>query len=76
MDEVAARRLIARELAVALPAVVDEADFRCLGADSLDLVSMTMLIEEHFDVAISPDEAEHCTTVGAAICLLRAKLHH
>ena len=68
--------LIAEELAVAPASVTDEADFRCLGADSLDLVSMTMLLEERFDVAISPDEAECCTTVGAAMQLLRAKLHH
>ena len=75
MDEDAARKLIAEELALPPDAIVDEARFRQnLGADSLDLVTMTMLMEERFDVEISEDEAESCATVGEAIRLLRAKL--
>ena len=74
MDDTAARRLIAEQLAVSKDLIIDTAEFRRhLGADSLDLVSLTMLIEERFDVEIREYEAERCATVGGAIALLREK---
>ena len=69
-----ARALIAEELAVPVARVVDSASFRDdLGADSLDLVELTMRLEERFDVAVSEEEAIACATVGDALKLLRGK---
>lgn len=70
-----ARVVIVREL-MAPPARVNEyADFRTdLGADSLDIVTLTAALEEEFKVAISDDEAAFCQTVGTAIDLIETKL--
>ena len=74
MTERGARSLIAEELAVPVERVVDGADFeRDLGADSLDLVELTMRFEEMFDIAISEEEAIGCATVADALKLLRGK---
>ena len=74
MEEVGARALIAEELAVPLERVVDAATFQQdLGADSLDLVELTMRFEETFDIAISEEEAIGCATVADALKLLRGK---
>ena len=70
MDETAARRLIAEHLGATPALVVDAADLRRLGADSLDLVSLTMRIEEAFEVEIPDDAAAGCTTVGDVLEVL------
>lgn len=67
--------VIARELSIAPHRVTGAARFRDeLAADSLDLVSITMALEEAFEVEISDDEADACPTVASAIDMLRAKL--
>ena len=50
MEQKAARRLIAEHLGITQALVVDAADLRDLGADSLDLISLTMRMEEAFEV--------------------------
>ena len=68
------RELIAGELAVPIEAVRDSALFRRdLGADSLDLVELTMNIEEAYDIAVSEEEAASCACVGDVVRLLRTK---
>lgn len=71
MNEVAARELIAEHLAVPVGLVVDKADFRDLGADSLDLVTLTMHLEEAFDLRIPEEQVDNCATVQDALQLLR-----
>jgi acyl carrier protein len=71
MSEAAVRAAIAEHLGVPVERVVDEAEFRALGADSLDLIEMTLLLEQQFDVEIPDDEAHWCTTIGEAIALMR-----
>lgn len=71
MNEVAARELIAEHLAVPVGLVVDQAEFRELGADSLDLVTLTMHLEEAFDLYLPEEQIEYCTTVSHALQLLR-----
>ena len=71
MDEAAARALIAEHLAVPHTLVVDQADFRDLGADSLDVVTLTMQLEEAFDLHIPDEQVDRCTSVGEAIEILR-----
>jgi acyl carrier protein len=65
-----ARLLIANHLGVSLAMVIDSVSFRSLGADSLDLVSLTMAFEETFDLVIPEYLIESCTTVGDAMRVL------
>ena len=65
-----ARDLIAEHLGVDRSLIQDQVSFRSLGADSLDLVSLTMAFEEAFDLPISDEQAEGCMTVGDALRLL------
>lgn len=69
-----ARDLIAEHLGVSRALIQDQLSFRELGADSLDLVSLTMAFEEAFDLPISDEQAEACTTVGEALGLLDQQL--
>ena len=71
VNEAAVRSAIADHLGVPIEEVVDQAEFRALGADSLDLIEMTLLLEQQFDVQIPDDEAHRCTSVGEAVALVR-----
>ena len=70
MEQKAARRLIAEHLGITQAMVVDAAHLRDLGADSLDLISLTMRMEEAFEVEISDEEAAGCTTVRDVLDVL------
>ncbi len=75
MNDEAVRALIADHLAVEPEQVTDFALFGPdLGADSLDLVQLTMLLEERLGVSIDDHESEQCLTVGEALHLVRRKL--
>jgi acyl carrier protein len=69
-----ARQAIADHLGVGIECVVDSAAFRDLGADSLDLIELTMFLEQEFDVHIPDDEAFHCALVGDALKVLATAL--
>lgn len=61
-------------LSVDESAVVPEATFESLDADSLDLVELVMALEEEFGVEVPEDELEGIETVGQAYELVAAKL--
>ncbi len=63
--EVAAlKEILADELEVRAEQLLPEADLKAdLGADSLDLVSIVMRVEERFNVTVSDDQAENVRTV-------------
>ena len=69
-----ARELIADHLGVPYSRVCDHVTFRDLGADSLDLSLLTLAFEEAFDLPISEELAESCSTVGDALKLLEHQL--
>ena len=71
MDEVAARKAIADHFGVPVARVVDDAEFRDIGADSLDLIELSLALEQQFDVCIPDDAPEACNKVGDAMALLR-----
>ena len=74
MDHQKARELIADHLSVPVASVVDDAEFKAdLGADSLDLVELTMQFEDALNVTIADDESEHCRYVEDALKLLNYK---
>ncbi len=69
-----ARQAIADHLGVGIERVVDQVSFRDLGADSLDLIELTMFLEQLFDIHIPDDEAFHCAKVGDAMRILVSAL--
>ena len=75
IDEQSIRVLIAAHLGVEPQRATDGALFQHdLGADSLDLIELTMLLENDLGVDIGDEESEHCLCVGDALRLLRTKL--
>ena len=74
MDELAIRALIADHLGVSPSAVTDDAHFQQdLGADSLDLIELTMKLECELGIDVSDDESEQCLTVREALACVRLK---
>jgi len=62
------RRLVCKRLEVAEDRVKPEASFiDDLGADSLAVVELTLVLEEAFDIDIPDEEADHIRTVRDAI---------
>ena len=54
--------------------VVEAAIFhQDLGAYSLDLIELTMMLEERLEIALGDQESEGCLTVGHAMRLLDRK---
>ena len=47
--------------------------FDALGLDSLDLVELTLVVEERTGMKIGDDEVEKILTVGDAVALLETK---
>ncbi|MEO6359639.1 MAG: acyl carrier protein [Sphingomicrobium sp.] len=74
MDDQRARAIIADHFHLPLVHIRDDAEFVHLGADSLDMVSLTMRFEEEFNTHIPEDAVEDCRTVGDALAVLRSCL--
>ena len=55
-------------------AIVRDARFADLEADSLDLVELVMALEETFDVEVDESELDGITTIGQAYDVVVAKL--
>jgi acyl carrier protein len=74
LDHQRARELIAEHLSVPVACVTDEAEFTSdLGADSLDLVELTMQFEDALNTVIAEDESERCRYVEDALKLISRK---
>lgn len=68
-------KIIVEHLGVEADKISRDADFADdLGADSLDMVELTMAFEEEFGIEIGDHEAEKVANVGDAYDLLTAKL--
>jgi acyl carrier protein len=66
--------MIVDQLGVDPEQVKPEAAFQAdLGADSLDLVELTMALEEEFDMEIPDEEAAKLITVGDAMNYIKSK---
>ena len=52
----------------------EDATFKELGIDSMDLVEVVFAIEEEFDIEIPDEDAEKLTTVGEAMDYVKVKL--
>jgi acyl carrier protein len=69
------QKIIVEHLGVETEKVTEDASFLDdLGADSLDIVELTMAFEEEFGVEIQDDEIERCDTFGQAVALIDSKV--
>lgn len=74
MNDSLVKNLIAEHLAVPLEAVRNDALFlQDLGADSLDMIQLSMLIEIRLGITLDEEEAERCLTIGDALHLLHVR---
>jgi acyl carrier protein len=74
LTEQEVRALIADHFGVEADRVADAAEFDSdLGADSLDVIELTMLIETAVGVPITPEEGESCACVGDLLRLISEK---
>lgn len=72
MNETLLANLIAEHLAVRPEQVTPSASFRAdLGADSLDMIQLAMLIETKLGIFVDDEDVEACATIGDAFHLLR-----
>jgi acyl carrier protein len=66
------RKITNEVLRVSEDRITTDARFReDLGADSLDLVTLLMALEEEFGGSISDKEAAGMTTVGLAVAIIK-----
>jgi len=69
------KKVVVEQLDVNPDEVTPEAKFvEDLGADSLDMVELTMAFEEAFDIEIPDTDAEKITTVQEAVGYLEEKI--
>lgn len=74
MVEEKVKQIIIEQLGCNPDRVVPEATLESLGADSLDLVELTMMLDEDLDIEISDADAEKLNTVGDVILYCTAKV--
>jgi acyl carrier protein len=69
------KKVVVEQLDVNADEVTPQASFvEDLGADSLDMVELTMAFEEAFDIEIPDEDAEKITTVQDAVAYLEDKV--
>jgi len=61
------KRLIAEQLMIDTSEITPSATLEDLGADSLDVVEIVMVLEEQFNIEISDDDAEKLTTLPLVV---------
>lgn len=67
--------LVAEHLGIEPDGIKPESTLEELGADSLDIVELTMVIEEYFNIEISDDVVEQTfTTVKSVVDYLEANV--
>ena len=70
------KQIIAETFGVKPEDIKNESSFKDdLGADSLDLVELTMSIEEAFNIEIPDEDAEQLDTVGKVIAYIESKVN-
>lgn len=68
------RELIAEQLGLEEESITENSSFKeDLGADSLDLFTLVMALEDEYSVEIPSDDLEKMATVGDVMNYLKAK---
>lgn len=68
------KNLLADKFEIPEESITKDATFESLDLDSLDIVELSMNIEDELQVHISEDEAAQLSTVGDVIELLEGKV--
>ncbi len=69
--------VLVKELHVPSSSIAPQADFmKDLGLDSLDLIELTMAMEEEFGMEIQDEEAQKIMTIPQLLELLEEKMAH
>ena len=71
-DEV--RTLAAEHLDKDLREITPESTFKDLGADSLDIVELVMVLEEKFGIEIPDEDTEGITTIGQIVAYIEERV--
>lgn len=66
-------KVVREHLGFDKPITLETSFYDDMGADSLDMVELTMATEEEFHIEISDDEAETLKTFGKAVLLVHGK---
>ena len=67
--------LMAEQLGVDKASITPESEIiKDLGADSLDVVEMLMVLEDEFNITVSDEESLKLKTVGDIVALIDKKL--
>lgn len=68
------KELIAEQLCISLDDIADDANIvEDLGADSLDVVEMLMLLEDNFSIKIPDDQIGNLKTVNDICKIIQSK---
>ena len=68
------RKMLAEQLNISVDKITAESKvIEDLGADSLDVVEMLMLLEDEFDVTVSDEESVNLKTVADIVKLIEGK---
>lgn len=69
------RKMLAEQLNISVEKITPESRvIEDLGADSLDVVEMLMLLEDEFDVTVSDEESVNLRTVADIVKVIEEKL--
>lgn len=68
------RKMLAEQLNISIDKIKPETKvIEDLGADSLDVVEMLMLLEDEFDVTVSDEESVNLKTVADIVKVIESK---
>jgi len=68
------KKLLAEQLNISVDSITEESRvIEDLGADSLDVVEMLMVLEDEFNVTVSDEESVNLKTVGDIVALIDSK---
>ena len=68
------RKMLAEQLNISIDKIKPETKvIEDLGADSLDVVEMLMLLEDEFDVTVSDEESVNLKTVADIVKVIETK---
>ena len=69
------KKLLAEQLNISVDTINEDSKIiEDLGADSLDVVEMLMVLEDEFDVTVSDEESLKLKTVGDIVNLIDKKV--
>lgn len=70
------KQLVASQLNKPVEKITEESRLiEDLGADSLDIMEMLMVLEDEFNISIMDEEVEQMKTIAGVVKVVESKLH-